>query len=441
MSLISSVLQIDSKNRFEGNEGDLFELDSLQEKDWDFSYPTLTYEETFDRNILIGENEFKNKFFNLYPELKGIESKHILIAGGCISSLILDFPNKDVDMFIFGCDENQANKIVKDTFEKIIHNLKLEKVERLKSVTKNSLKYNENYSLENVSDEDIDLCFRRTSNSITMNNKYQIILRLYKTKSDILHGFDIGSSAIGFDFDKVYVTGLGKFAYEYKCNILDTTRRSTTYESRLKKYFERGFSIVLPNFSVKKLQNDVWEDYKLSCVCKLPYICFSYQEVKGNRIYIDQFHCKYREENSDYDCESGEYQAFFTNVKNLLKGNDNIVFVERNLEGILDPSVFTRKRITFFYNQILKKLKGSSFPTKMIETYVNIVSPIELFTNKNYEEIIEKQIEETYKLAVAFEEKSKKIKWNLLNPMGQLTGSFNPIIEEAEKWYGEYFTK
>jgi len=34
-------------------------------------------------------------------------------------------------------------------------------------------------------------------------------------------------------------------------NVVDTTRRSTTYERRLHKYLKRGFSIAIPKLDIK----------------------------------------------------------------------------------------------------------------------------------------------------------------------------------------------
>jgi hypothetical protein len=66
-----------------------------------------------------------------------------------------------------------------------------------------------------------------------------------------LHGFDLGSSAVGFDGKDVYFTTLSKFSYENMVNVVDTTRRSTTYERRLHKYLKRGFSIAIPKLDLK----------------------------------------------------------------------------------------------------------------------------------------------------------------------------------------------
>ena len=125
--------------------------------------------------------------------------------------------------------------------------------------------------------------------------------RLYKTASEILHGFDLGSSAVGYDGDNIYFTTLGKFCHEFSCNIIDTTRRSTTYEQRLAKYFNRGFNIVLPKFDITKLRT-IYFKYDKSEICELPYFTFGYDAIIGNKITVDDFYnkCIYH---SDYDAE------------------------------------------------------------------------------------------------------------------------------------------
>lgn len=53
------------------------------------------------------------------------------------------------------------------------------------------------------------------------HNPIQVIFRLYRTKSEILHGFDIASSGVGFDDQNVILTSLSQFSYEYNCNIVN----------------------------------------------------------------------------------------------------------------------------------------------------------------------------------------------------------------------------
>lgn len=439
--LVFQTLQEDSKQRFEGNTGDLFSLESLVSKDWDFSLPTITRDERFEkkRSSLPDIKEFVTRFYNRHPELLGIESDNLLIAGGAIASILDEgrrvSGNNDIDMFIYGCDEAKANEVLKNTFARIIENMKNIRRKELNKALGGQ---------QAVSDRDINLSFRRTANSITMRDKYSIILRLYKTKNDILHGFDIGSSAAGFDLKDVYFTTLGKFSYEYGCNIVDTTRRSTTYEHRLSKYFERGFDIILPQFNSSKLENDTWESYNILSVCRLPYMSVSYTTCRDNKIYIKNFLSKYKD-TSDYTFDIPEYVGFYMNVSNLMKGNyDKLIFFEDTLDSVLNPRfLFTKERVDFLYNCLLEDMKKDSFSKRKMTKYFPGIDPILLFNadKKTLETIVREQAKAVYRLAQTFEQSSKVIKWKTLNPQEQIVGSFNPIIEEPKKWYGEYFTE
>jgi hypothetical protein len=92
----------------------------------------------------------------------------------------------------------------------------------------------------------------------------QVILRKYSTLGEIIHGFDLGSSAVAFDGERVWMTGLGKLAAEHGINILNLPSRRSSYESRLARYFDRGYDLVLPNLNASKISNR-----------RIPYIGFS----------------------------------------------------------------------------------------------------------------------------------------------------------------------
>jgi hypothetical protein len=119
----------------------------------------------------------------------------------------------------------------------------------------------------------------------------QIIFRGYQTISEILHGFDVGPSAVGFDGANVYFTSLGKFSYERGCTIVDPSRRSTTYELRLVKYFRRGFDLICPHLNMQTLHqlsqhNLICKMYQAIALPKLPFVLTS---ISGNRIAIERF--------------------------------------------------------------------------------------------------------------------------------------------------------
>jgi hypothetical protein len=77
--------------------------------------------------------------------------------------------------------------------------------------------------------------------------KYQIMLRTYKTVAEILHGFDVGSCCVAFDGQTTWLTALGAYSQWSRTNIVVPAYRSPSYESRLGKYFRRGYALALPD--------------------------------------------------------------------------------------------------------------------------------------------------------------------------------------------------
>jgi hypothetical protein len=75
----------------------------------------------------------------------------------------------------------------------------------------------------------------------------QFILRKYGSLAEILNGFDFGSCQVAFDGKDLYVTRLGLVAQQFGFNLVDSQRRSLSYEYRLEKYAgDRGYGFVVP---------------------------------------------------------------------------------------------------------------------------------------------------------------------------------------------------
>jgi len=74
----------------------------------------------------------------------------------------------------------------------------------------------------------------------------QIILRRHKSISELLSGFDLGSSQVAWDGQRVHLTGLGKFAMDYRMNIVCLETRRASLEERISKYMVRGYGLVMP---------------------------------------------------------------------------------------------------------------------------------------------------------------------------------------------------
>lgn len=76
--------------------------------------------------------------------------------------------------------------------------------------------------------------------------KYQLILRLYKSPSEIVHGFDLDCVGIIYDGSYLYATTRTLYALHNRVNWFDPDRASPSYAYRLSKYNIRGFRIGLP---------------------------------------------------------------------------------------------------------------------------------------------------------------------------------------------------
>ncbi|KAL8715453.1 MAG: hypothetical protein Q9220_000787 [cf. Caloplaca sp. 1 TL-2023] len=196
------------------------------------------------------------KNFNLFSEssLADLDWTNVVAAGSSVVTSLLPVPDKyntskkalreyyhqqlapssDVDLFIWGLDEAAA----------------LEKVKQIETSVRNAI-------LEEVTTV-------RTKNAITIASHYpirhvQIVLRLYKSVSEVLSGFDVDCSCFAYDGNQVYGTPRGIAAFMTQTNTVDLTRRSPSYESRLSKYAHRGFEVYWPELDRSKIDPTIFE--------------------------------------------------------------------------------------------------------------------------------------------------------------------------------------
>jgi len=84
-----------------------------------------------------------------------------------------------------------------------------------------------------------------TANAI-VNGNNQYILRVYKSPSEIVHGFDVGCCGVIAINGEVYATKRAKYCIDNRVNWFEPDRSSPSYLYRLAKYHDRGFGIKLP---------------------------------------------------------------------------------------------------------------------------------------------------------------------------------------------------
>lgn len=384
--ILNDVLKIDKLHRdfdkklYEKNS-DMICLDTLDfdyRQYWLYEYPTISARQS-NNYVVSKSSEFRKIIKEKYQFLCNLDYSCLFIAGGFVSCILCDRPVNDIDMFIYGIEEADANNLVHDTVNEIINCMQ---------------KINRNQTYEIINSENcvsINIC----------GIKIQIIFRLYSSKSEILHGFDVGSCAIGYDGTKVYVTSLGKFAYELGFNIIDLTRRSTTYEKRLIKYLERGFGIIMCDFDMTKL-NTAYQNHNMELLIDMPYLKFAVGRVYHNDLCFTKS-CTKLSNLSDY-CD--------INIRKKIKIDDQLNI---SCDTFMNSSHNKYNADLTNYNHILDTVDHI---IDYSEQTLHVKGKISRFINNNF--VI-------------------RPKWKKINPGTQLTGSFNPIIDTPELWYGKYY--
>lgn len=196
------------------------------------------------------------KNFNLFSEssLADLDWDNVVVAGSAVVNSLLPIseehgestralrnyyheelaPSSDVDLFLWGLTEEQA----------------IEKIKKIEKSVKDSIL--------------AETTTIRTKHAITIASQYpirhiQIVLRLYKSVSEILTGFDVDSSCFAYNGSQVYGTPRGVAAFLTQCNTVDLTRRSPSYENRLFKYATRGFEIYCSDLDRDRIDPTIYE--------------------------------------------------------------------------------------------------------------------------------------------------------------------------------------
>jgi hypothetical protein len=183
---------------------------------------------------------FYEKFPHIQPLLEKYKGK-LAVCGGIITRILTEqsVSNHDVDLFFYNTTKDEAFVILLDCVATLVSNY------NGKAVIERKL-YVTNVVLEGE-DEDED----------TEIWTYQFIHRIYPTLDSIIGGFDLGCSALTFDGEEVYGTPLGAFSIAKRCLIVDTARRSLSFEQRILKYHRMGFAIIFPGITIGKAEESM----------------------------------------------------------------------------------------------------------------------------------------------------------------------------------------
>jgi len=234
--------------------------------------------------------------FNKFTEgaLAGLDWTNVVAAGGSVTACLLDTHNagsssatssssasssssssstaefsaalassyseSDVDLFLHGLSSSEANAKLSAVYACLVRTAgeAAESAESaaLKGVRRAGRRGDGECSGK-VSGAGAILVVR-TCNAVTFvcdhpRRHVQVVLRLYASPAEILLGFDVDSCAVCFDGSKVLASPRAVRALQRGANLVDTGRRSYTYETRLLKYAKRGFAVAVPGLDRKRV--------------------------------------------------------------------------------------------------------------------------------------------------------------------------------------------
>ncbi|CUS09476.1 unnamed protein product [Tuber aestivum] len=206
---------------------------------------------------LVTSLEVFRKNFSIFSEgaLMNLDWSHVVAAGSSVLTPLLRTPEEqgeslrslreyyhdnlapasDIDLFIHGIEDPQEA---------------IEKMAAIESTVKDNLLW--------------ETTTVRTKNTITIVSQYpnrhiQIVLRLYKSVSQILTGFDVNCACVAYDGTRVLAVPRAIAAAMTQCNDIDLTRRSPSYENRLAKYSRRGFEVYCPFLDRSRIDPTIYE--------------------------------------------------------------------------------------------------------------------------------------------------------------------------------------
>ncbi|CAG9972479.1 unnamed protein product [Clonostachys byssicola] len=205
--------------------------------------------------IVAGLAEFQRNF-SIFSEasLADMDWSNVVAAGSSVVNCLLPIPEEykvnkrklrqyfhevfcpasDVDLFLYGLTEEEA----------------IEKIKTIEEAVRDTLLK--------------DVTVVRTKYAITIASHYptrhiQIVLRVYKSISEILTGFDIDAAGGAYDGKQVYVTPRALASFITQINHIDLTRRSPSYETRLAKYSNRNFEVYWPDLDRSRIDPTIYE--------------------------------------------------------------------------------------------------------------------------------------------------------------------------------------
>ena len=165
-------------------------------------------------------------------------------------------PASDIDLFLYGIQDETEAIAKLEAIETTVRDNLLWETTYVQLILHSNCRFADRGHRQNST--------IRTRNTITIVSQYpnrhiQIVLRLYKSIAQILHGFDVDCSAVAYDGTHVWTSPRALVACITQCNEIDLSRRSPSYENRLSKYSHRGFEIYCDFLDRSRIDPTIFE--------------------------------------------------------------------------------------------------------------------------------------------------------------------------------------
>ena len=293
------------------------------------------------------------------------------------------------------------------------------------------------------------LLFQRNETCTTVRlpeteEKYQFIHRLYPSAASVIGGFDLGYAAVMLHnyFDQLSFTHLGAWCHALEISIVDTSRRSLSYEHRLKKYGDRGVDVVFPGLDRDQVLN--YEAANGKIPLKQLTLKPQHHHSNGSRRY----QWKGDDEPDYYDWDVAMFPGTYLGTRNwyyAITGRIAKIEMHASCADFCSGQFFEWPMKDYIARIDRSTLVESK---KLIAHYQEILGDQALpfivaqmeGNEKKMEEIRNLTLEKAVAVRDELEDRYKAgPTWRVENPGAQWTSSFNPIFEHPTQFYGEEF--
>ena len=247
-------------------------------------------------DICIIESFIKNNMKPVYDILNIGNGKISLCGGAIISILKGEMPN-DYDLFFHSDSVDEINNIFDDC-----------------------MVYLDNLSLESTIYSRSQYVMTVKLNTDNFYGDIQFMKKVYKTKEQILFGFDLAPSRLGYNpKDGIFATICGAMAFSMRAFTTDSSKRSKSFGYRLEKYcYTKQYQVLIP-----QLQNNLIFDDK--------YEIFDSISISKSNDYDGRIRFKIE----GYTFKKDDYTNTASNLDYLIeKDYSNITFSSRDLQII-----------------------------------------------------------------------------------------------------------